>query len=81
MDSNTQNNGITGFGPQHMLSEDSKDEVQRLIARTNATQPGNAPNLMTPSDMLNTQQVCYTVSFKTFLINVVDFYCQLTIKF
>ena len=57
LDSNSQNNGISGFESQHMLSEDSKEEVQRLIARTNATQPGNPPNLMTPSDMLNTQQV------------------------
>ena len=39
-----------------MLSEDSKEEVQRLIARTSATQPGNAPGLMTPSDMLNNPQ-------------------------
>lgn len=52
-----QNNGSMNFGA-HALSEDSKDEVQRLIARTNATQPGNsAPSLMTPSELLNTQQV------------------------
>jgi len=53
-------NGFSGLGQQHTLSEDNKEEVQRLIARTNATQAGNPPpNLMTPSDMLNTQQVLF----------------------
>ncbi|XP_066915827.1 zinc finger protein 236-like isoform X13 [Clytia hemisphaerica] len=53
LDPSAGQNGTVGLGPHHMLSEDSKDEVQRLIARTNATQPGS---LMTPSDLLNTQQ-------------------------
>ncbi|XP_057301121.1 uncharacterized protein LOC130635704 isoform X4 [Hydractinia symbiolongicarpus] len=39
---------------QHRLSEDNKAGVQRLIARTQSS--GSAPNLMSPSEMLNYPQ-------------------------
>ena len=45
-----------------MLSEDSKEEVHRLIARTNATQAGSS--LITPSDVLNNQQVSFCETFE-----------------